>query len=163
MFLLERESNGMCGQFVITDYKAAIRDAFSIDETFQDEVKPSWNVAPMQGIPFVSEQLREGELVRRLEITRWGLVPVWSKDRKVGARIINARSETVTEKPSFRTATAKHRALIPANGYYEWQKNTDGWKTPHYLHGKDEDQLLGFAGLYEFWPNPTKAEDAEDE
>ncbi|MFJ6003394.1 SOS response-associated peptidase [Arthrobacter sp. NPDC092385] len=152
----------MYGRFVIAGNKAAIRDAFSVDETFQEELKPSWNVAPMQEIPFVSEQLRDGELVRRLEIARWGLVPVWSKDPKVGARMINARSETVMEKPSFRTAAAKRRALIPANGYYEWQKNADGTKTPHYLHGKDEDQLLGFAGLYEFWPDPTKAEDAED-
>ncbi|MFJ6003922.1 SOS response-associated peptidase family protein [Arthrobacter sp. NPDC092385] len=71
-----------------TDNRAAIRDAFSVDETFQDELKPSWNVAPMQGIPFVSEQLREGELVRRLEIARWGLVLVWSKDPKAGARIL---------------------------------------------------------------------------
>lgn len=70
----------MCGRFVIAGNKAAIRDAFSVDEAFQDDLKPSWNVAPMQGIPFVSEQLREGELVRRLEIARWGLVPVWSKD-----------------------------------------------------------------------------------
>lgn len=152
----------MCGRFVIAGNKAAIRDAFSVDEEFQGEVGPSWNVAPMQGIPFVSEQLREGELVRRLEVARWGLVPVWSKDPKAGARMINARSETVTEKPSFRAAAAKRRALIPANGYYEWQKNDDGTKTPHYLHGENEDELMGFAGLYEFWPDPTKAEDAED-
>ncbi|WP_434995442.1 SOS response-associated peptidase [Arthrobacter sp. Ld5] len=152
----------MCGRFVIAGNKAAIHDAFSVDETFQDELKPSWNVAPMQGIPFVSEQLREGELVRRLEVARWGFVPVWAKDPKAGGKMINARSETVTEKTSFRTAAAKRRALIPANGYYEWQKNEDGTKTPHYLHGEDEDQLLGFAGLYEFWPDPTKAEDAED-
>ncbi|WP_334683980.1 SOS response-associated peptidase [Arthrobacter sp. CAN_A214] len=77
-------------------------------------------------------------------------------------RMINARSETVTEKPSFRTAAAKRRALVPANGYYEWQKNPDGSKTPHYLDGQDEEELLGFAGLYEYWPDPTKAEDAED-
>lgn len=133
-----------------------------MEETLEDELRPSWNVAPMQGIPFVSEQLRDGELVRRLEVARWGLVPVWSKDPKAGARLINARSETVTEKPSFRTAALKRRTLLPANGYYEWQKNDDGTKTPHYLHGEDEDQLLGFAGLYEFWPDPNKPEDAED-
>lgn len=152
----------MCGRYVVTGSKAAIQSAFSVEETLESELRPSWNVAPMQGIPFVSEQLREGELVRRLEVARWGLVPVWSKDPKAGARLINARSETVTEKPSFRTAATKRRAIMPANGYYEWQKNEDGSKTPHYLHGEDEDQLLGFAGLYEFWPNPTKAEDAED-
>ena len=76
--------------------------------------------------------------------------------------MINARSETVTEKPSFRTAAAKRRALIPANGYYEWQKNQDGTKTLDYLHGQDENQMLGFAGLYEFWPDPAKPKDAED-
>ena len=65
-----------------TDSKAAIRDAFSVDETFQDELKPSWNVAPMQGIPFVSEQLREGELVRRLEIARWGSSPSGQRTRR---------------------------------------------------------------------------------
>jgi putative SOS response-associated peptidase YedK len=67
---------GVLGRFVIAGYKAAIRGAFSVDETSQEELKPSWNVAPMQGIPFVSEQLREGELVRRLEVARLGLVPV---------------------------------------------------------------------------------------
>ncbi|WP_104181870.1 SOS response-associated peptidase [Arthrobacter sp. B0490] len=152
----------MCGRFVIAGNKATIRDAFSVIESFEDELKPSWNAAPMQGIPFVSEQLREGELVRRLEIAHWGLVPVWFKDSKVGARMIDARSETVTEKPSFRVAAAKRSALVPANGYYEWQKNEDGTKIPHYLHGEDEEQLLGFAGLCEFWLDPTKPEDADD-
>ncbi|MFJ6003389.1 SOS response-associated peptidase family protein [Arthrobacter sp. NPDC092385] len=78
----------MCGRFVIAGHKASIQDAFSVDEAFQDELKPSWNVAPMQGIPFVFEQLREGTLVRRLEIARWGLLPVWSKDPKAWARIL---------------------------------------------------------------------------
>jgi putative SOS response-associated peptidase YedK len=76
--------------------------------------------------------------------------------------MINVHSETVTDKPSFRTAAAKRGTLMPANGYYEWQENDDGTKTPYYLHGEDEDQLLGFASLYEFWPDPTKLEDADD-
>ena len=67
----------MCGRFVVSGSKQAIRDAFSVEETFEGELRPSWNVAPMQGIPFVSEQVREGEIVRRLELARWGLVPVW--------------------------------------------------------------------------------------
>ena len=145
---------GMCGRFVIAGNKAAIRDAFSVDESFEDELKPSWNVVPLQGIPFVSEQLREGELVRGLEIARWGLVPVWSKDPNAGARMINARSETVTEKLSFRTAAAKRGALVPADGYYEWQKNGDGTKTLHYLHGEDEDQLMGSPACMSSGPTP---------
>lgn len=152
----------MCGRFVIAGNRQSMIDAFDVTESVVEDFPPSWNIAPMQGIPFISERLHEGELVRRLEIARWGLVPVWSKDSKGGARLINARSETVTEKPSFRTAAAKRRALVPANGYYEWQKNPDGSKTPHYLHGEDEEELLGFAGLYEYWPDPTKDEDAPD-
>jgi putative SOS response-associated peptidase YedK len=72
----------MCGCFIITDYKAAIRDAFSVDETFKDELKPPWNVAPMQGIPFVAEQLREGALVRRLEIPAGGWFPCGRRIRR---------------------------------------------------------------------------------
>ncbi|WP_422390216.1 SOS response-associated peptidase [Arthrobacter sp. N1] len=76
--------------------------------------------------------------------------------------MISARSGTVTEKPSFRPAADNRRALILANGYYEWQKNEDGTKTRHYLHGEDDEQLLGFAGLYEFWPDLPKDEGADD-
>lgn len=93
-----------------------------------------------------------------LDVARWGLVPPWAKDPKGGAKAINARIETVTEKPMFRTAALKRRALIPANGYYEWQKGEDGKKAAIYLH-PERDDLLAFAGLYEFWPDPAKAED----
>jgi putative SOS response-associated peptidase YedK len=78
----------ICGCFAIAGNKAAIRDAFSVEESFEDELKPSWNVAPMQGIPFVSEQLREGGLVQHLGLARWGLVPGRLKDPKAGARIL---------------------------------------------------------------------------
>jgi putative SOS response-associated peptidase YedK len=78
----------MCGRFVIAGNKAALRDAFGVDETYEDELKPSWNVASMQGVLFVSEQVREGTLVRRLEVARWGLVPGWSKDPKAQTRIL---------------------------------------------------------------------------
>ncbi|WP_167133592.1 SOS response-associated peptidase [Arthrobacter sedimenti] len=131
--------------------------AFDVTESVVEDFPPSWNVAPMQGIPYIAERLHEGELVRRREIARWWLVPSWSEDPKAGTRLINARSETVTEKTSFRAAAAKRQALIPANGHYEWQKSLDGTKTPHYLHGQDEDQLLGFADLYEYRSDPTES------
>lgn len=84
----------------------------------------------MQNIRFLTKRPdADGVLERRLETARWGLVPVRSKDPKAGARMINARSETITEKPSFRTAAVKRRALVPMNGYYEWQKNQNGAKT----------------------------------
>lgn len=94
----------------------------------------------------------EAEPVRQLRSSvRWGLVPAWSKDPKIGSRMINARSETVTEKPSFRAAAARRRCIVPADGYYEWQKSAHGPKTPFYLHGEG---VLAMAGLYELWPNP---------
>lgn len=86
----------------------------------------------------------------------WGLVPVWAKDTKGAARLFNARSETVTEKPSFRAAATKRRGLVPADGYYEWQVTGDG-KIPRYLHPEDAGQVLSFAALYGFWPDPGVA------
>lgn len=141
-------------------YEAMTPSTFEVANDQSPDMPPSWNVAPMQDIRFITERPdADGVLERRLEAARWGLVPAWSKDSKAGARLINARSETITEKPSFRTAAAKRRALILMNGYYEWQKNQDGTKTPTYLHPEDEAELLVVAGLYEFWPNPELPED----
>ncbi|WP_434991976.1 SOS response-associated peptidase [Arthrobacter sp. Ld5] len=146
----------MCGRFVIAGNRADLIDAFEVDEAAEDEVPPSWNVAPTDTVRLVVERLdpHTGELTRRLEPARWGLIPSWAKSASVGARMINARSETLLEKPSFRSAALKRRAIVPANGYYEWRKNDDGSKTPIYLHGPD-GSLLGFAGLYEFWRDPA--------
>ena len=91
-------------------------------------------------------------------IARWGLVPSWAKDIKIGSRLINARGESILDKPSFRKAAVKRRALVPAEGYYEWQKTEDGKKIPNYLHA-EKDDLLAFAGLYEFWPDPSLPQD----
>ncbi|MBM4608214.1 SOS response-associated peptidase [Rhodococcus hoagii] len=79
---------------------------------------------------------------------------------KIGSRLINARSETITEKPSFRSAAAKRRCIIPADGYFEWMKDAEGKKIPYFLHG--DDPVLAMAGLYELWPDPSKAEDDPD-
>jgi putative SOS response-associated peptidase YedK len=100
---------------------------------------------------------RPGTLDRRLQIAKWGLVPSWAKDTKIGSKLINARSESILEKPSFRSAAVKRRAIVPAEGYYEWQKTEDGKKIPNYLFSEKEP-LLGFAGLYEFWPDPALPE-----
>jgi putative SOS response-associated peptidase YedK len=95
--------------------------------------------------------------VRQLRVLRWGLVPSWSKDPKGGARMINARIETVTEKPAFKKAAARRRCLLPAAGYYEWQKTEDG-KVPYFLHDPD-GRLLAMAGLYELWRDPALPDD----
>jgi len=84
-----------------------------------------------------------------------GLIPSWAKDRKIGSRLINARAETITEKPSFKAAASRRRCIVPADGYFEWERR-DGAKVPHYLHG---DGVLGMAGLYELWPDPEREPD----
>ncbi len=129
--------------------------AFDVAEPFAGDIQPSYNVAPTDEVPLIMERKSAGGNTspRELATARWGLVPSWSKDPKSGARLINARMETVTEKPSFRQAAAKRRALVVADGYFEWQK-TSGGKIPTYLHGESEE-ILAFAGLYEYWPDPT--------
>src|SRR5690606_31039466 len=93
---------------------------------------PSWNVAPTTRAAIITAD-RETQSTRVAEVAAWGLVPSWAKDPSVGSRMFNARSETVAEKPSFRSAFAKRRCLVPANGYYEWTTGPDG-KTPHFIH-----------------------------
>lgn len=129
--------------------------AFDVAESFAGEIQPSYNIAPTDQVPLViARKASRAEAPSRELITaRWGLVPSWSKDPKSGARLINARRETVTEKPSFRQAAAKRRGLVIADGYFEWQKTPAG-KVPTYLHDEDE-AILAFAGLFEYWPDPS--------
>lgn len=132
-----------------------------VDIEGDDLPAPSWNIAPTQRIAVVMDTIPKGsdagdEPVRRIEGARWGLVPGWAKDPSVGSAMFNARSETAAEKPAFRAAVKKRRAVIPASGYYEWQ-TLEGVKTPHFIHLPD-DQLFAFAGLYEWWKNPEAAD-----
>jgi len=110
---------------------------------------PNFNVAPTHLIPAVVRH--EDEIA--LAAFSWGLVPSWAKDPAIGARMINARSETVEEKPSFRSAIGKRRCIVPADGWYEWEKLSATKKQPHYFSAAD-DSLIGFAGLYETWKQP---------
>lgn len=150
----------MCGRYVMARSTGDLIASFDVDEPYEQQIPPSYNVAPTDEVPIVIER-RSGanreqsqrQHSRLLANARWGLVPSWSKDRKAAARLINARMETVTQKPSFRKAAAMRRALVPADGYFEWQK-TDKGKIPMYLHGADEE-VLAFAGLYEYWPDPS--------
>lgn len=159
----------MCGRYVNARTDADIAVEFAVAQTVGDQPEPSWNIAPTQTRriivehpardpdPASDEQAPPAPSVpRTLRSARWGLVPSWAKDLKIGQRLINARSETVTEKPAFRAAAARRRCLVPAEGYYEWM-HIDGHKTPYFLH-RDEN-LLGFAGLYELWPDPDTAHD----
>jgi putative SOS response-associated peptidase YedK len=109
--------------------------------------EPSWNVPPQETLFGVAD--RGAGKGRVLDAYRWGLVPSWVDDPKVGNRMFNARCETITTKPSYRTAFERHRLLIPVDGFYEWDRR-DGAKVPHYFTRADGEPLV-LAGLYEFW------------
>lgn len=151
----------MCGRYASTRSDSDLQAVFDIAETVGAEVPPSYNVAPTQTVRTVLERPPkdepEADAVRQLRSVRWGLIPSWAKDAKIGSRLINARSETITEKPSFKKAASRRRCIVPADGYYEWEKR-DGAKVPYFLH---QDGVLAMAGLYELWRDPTKAEDDE--
>lgn len=152
-------AGGMCGRFAASQSTQEIVDTFLIEEVV-DEAVPDYNVAPTDPVAAVVERVDKatGEGVRKLVTPRWGLVPSWSKTAAGGARMINARSETVATKPAFAAAFAKRRCLIPADGYYEWtpgQRDGKPYKQPWYLHpDAAAPGALVMAGLYEFWRNP---------
>ncbi|NIL82594.1 SOS response-associated peptidase [Rhodococcoides kroppenstedtii] len=141
----------MCGRYASTRSDDDLSSLFDAVVRLGDPPEPSYNVAPTDPVRIVLD--RDDD--RQLRTVRWGLVPSWAKDKKIASRLINARSETVTEKPAFRKAAAKRRCLIPADGYYEWEKR-EGAKVPHFLH---TDGVLAMAGLYELWPDPSLDDD----
>ena len=128
----------MCGRFVITSPPAALRQIFGYIE--QPNFPPRYNIAPTQPVPVVI--LENGG--RHFRLMRWGLIPSWVKDPRKFTLLINARSETVLEKPAFKNAIKRRRCLIPADGYYEWQ-DASGRKRPFFIHRRD-GQPVGFAG-----------------
>ncbi|GAA4666213.1 SOS response-associated peptidase [Frondihabitans cladoniiphilus] len=136
---------------------------FDVDVTGDSLPSPSWNIAPTQPVSLLVDAAPRGDdaggpPVRRLASARWGLIPSWSDDPKAGAQAFNARVETAAEKPSFRDAVVSRRAIVPANGYYEWVTGADGVKAPVFVHLPD-DELFLFAALYEWWRNPASAPD----
>lgn len=133
----------MCGRFALTMELAELMEAFPwID--FGSGYKPRFNIAPSQEVMAVPNTP-----LKKAGWFRWGLIPSWAKDAKIGNKMINARGETIAEKPSFRGAFRKKRCLIPSDGFYEWKKEGDG-KTPYFIHLKSREPFL-FAGLWELW------------
>ena len=133
----------MCGRFAQRTPAKTLSKAFQVEE--MPEIEPRYNIAPTQDII----SIRQIENGREAVFLKWGLVPSWAKDVSIGAKLINARSETVTEKPSFREAFKQRRCVIPADGFYEWQR-TGGKKQPYFFSMQDEHPF-GFAGLWEKW------------
>lgn len=140
----------MCGRFVITSPPAAIRLAFGY--TDQPNFPSRYNIAPTQPIPVVIAE----NGARRFRLMRWGLLPSWVKDPRKFTLLINARSETVLDKPAFRNAIKRRRCLVPADGYYEWRMLAKG-KQPYFIHPRDAAPI-GFAALAETWIGPNGEE-----
>jgi putative SOS response-associated peptidase YedK len=144
----------MCGRFTLHSRLNLLLQQFAIEAG--PELAPRYNIAPTQLVPVVRLQTdvagsddESDDAARELVPLRWGLVPSWANDLSIGNRMINARAETVAEKPSFRAAFKRRRCLIPADGYYEWRKTEQG-KQPFYIHRRDQT-LLAMAGLWERW------------
>jgi putative SOS response-associated peptidase YedK len=142
----------MCGRYLITAPRDALANWFNFDDG--PDLSARYNIAPTQSIPIVRMAATDGQ--RECVLVRWGLVPSWAKDLSFGASAINARGETLPDKPAFRTAFKRRRCLVPANGFYEWMKQGKT-KRPHVIRPVD-DTPLAFAGLWEHWKAPNGKE-----
>ncbi len=136
----------MCGRFVLTADTDAVQMAFNLTDA-GPSLAPRFNIAPSQPIAVITNDDPQA-----LTYHQWGLIPSWAKDPKIGNRMINARSETAAEKPSFRAAFKRRRCLIPTTGFFEWKQTDDG-KVPMFIHMQDR-QVFAFAGLWEVWYSP---------
>src|ERR1700758_5453706 len=171
----------MCGRYASARKRIELLEEFSVQrDQVAEPLRPDYNVAPTKAVYTVVDRAARpeddevasadgrvgrdastGEPERELRVMRWGLVPFWAKDTKIGSRMINARAETVAEKPAFRRAFAKRRCLVPADGYYEWQQVPGAAKQPMYISRAD-GRSLAFAGLYELWRDPAVNSDDQD-
>ncbi|MEU5697133.1 SOS response-associated peptidase [Actinosynnema sp. NPDC020468] len=148
----------MCGRYASTKNPALLAAEFdAVDATEGDAPGPDYNVAPTKSVPAVVERhprdaegvVDESTTERTVRIMRWGLVPHWAKDMSGAAKMINARSETVLEKPAYRDSAARRRCIVPAAGWYEWQPG-EGRKQPYFIHPGD-DSTLALAGIWSVW------------
>ena len=142
----------MCGRFTLRTRSAALVEQFGGEPP--PELGLRYNIAPTQAVAIV--RIAPDTSVRQWQMVRWGLIPSWAKDASIGNRMINARAETIADKPSFRAAFRRRRCLVPADGYFEWQKTGPG-KQPYYIR-LDDDRPFAMAGLWESWLNPATNE-----
>jgi putative SOS response-associated peptidase YedK len=165
----------MCGRYLIHAEPELVARAFGLEfsETARDlgvgTLRPRFNVAPTQAVPIVrnraaAERRRltilrraDGTAERELVTARWGLIPPWARDPAIGSKTINARAESVAEKPAFRAAFRARRCVVPASGFYEWRRRGKGPRWPYLIRRRD-GQPMGFAGLWETWTDPATGE-----
>ena len=161
--------SGMCGRYLLHAPTELLERAFGVEfsRTARELGAPRFNIAPTQRVPIVRNRpgreltiLRQGaaEGERELVPAKWGLIPGWAKDPAIGNRMINARAESVAEKPAFRTAFRTRRCIVPATGFYEWQRRAGGPKQPFLIRRRDGTPL-GLAGLWEAWTDRVTGEE----
>lgn len=154
----------MCGRYAAAKDPAALSEEFEVQVAPEEELRADYNVAPTKKVYLVVDKVEGDVHQRALVVGRWGLVPRWAKDPSIGSRMINARAETVAQKPAFRSAFAKRRCLVPADGYYEWYLPSASdapvgasgkvLKQPFFIRPADGSSLA-MAGLYEWWRDPA--------
>jgi putative SOS response-associated peptidase YedK len=141
----------VCNRYRLTHSKEYLTERFEVEASDEElEDRPRYNIAPTQQVLIVRKE--HGEKVRQLTTMRWGLIPSWAKDESIGTRTLNARSETVTTTPAFRESIRRKRCLIPADGFYEWQK-MGSVKQP-YCFEVGEGEVFALAGLWDQWKSP---------
>lgn len=160
----------MCGRYAATKDPATLVKEFDAADNTEDLAPPvDHNVAPTKNVVTVVERhprdsggavLADEPAQRQLRVMRWGLIPFWAKDKAIGSKMINTRAETASTKPAFRKALKRHRCLLPADGWYEWQRlgGPKGTKQPFYMTSGDGSSLA-FAGIWETWRDPKADED----
>jgi putative SOS response-associated peptidase YedK len=187
--IIRHQGEDMCGRYASARKRIELLEEFGVQsDRVAQPLAPDYNVAPTKAVYSVmtrqpddrdgtqrgvapTSQYRDSgagagpgrdlPVERQLRVVRWGLVPFWAKDAKIGSRMINARAETVAEKPAFRRAFSQRRCLLPADGYYEWQQQDGGPKQPIYITRAD-GRPLAFAGLYELWRDASVPPDDPD-
>jgi putative SOS response-associated peptidase YedK len=144
----------MCGRYTIYQ-TGELANRFKTSQKELDkllgELKAHYNAAPGQNLPVITEY--KG---RHLSAMRWGLIPIWAKDRNIGYKLINTRSETVFERPSWKRPILRQRCLVPSNGFYEWIKTDEG-KQPYFIHPTDQE-LFSYAGIFDIWTDKETGE-----
>ena len=146
----------MCGRYTLSAGHEALARAFLAEfaEELQMSWKPRYNISPGSGIVAILEDRDKGG--RRAEVLHWGLVPSWAKDASIGYKLTNSRAETIRDKPAFRDAFRYRRCLVPASGFYEWDRTTVP-RQPYYFYPEQQD-FMAIAGIWEHWLHPTGSE-----